>query len=219
MMQAANWVLFKTYSDPVLAQEVKETLESQGVVCQLTSPARPLDNNFLGATYQGEIELKIPAEDLEQANAILTQEASQWLADLPSSYYLFSFTNQELWEILQQPDQWNELDYSLAQHLLRERGEPLGEQKIAALKSKRWQELAQPDEEPSTWLYLGYALALLGGILGIFIGWYLWQGKKTLPNGQRVYAYTPNSRQHGRRMVYLSGTVLLIGVFATQLIR
>lgn len=107
----------------------------------------------------------------------------------------------------------------MAQHLLRERGEELDGEKIAHLKAERLAQLAQPDEEPSLWLYLGYSLAILGGILGLFIGWYLWHGRKTLPNGQKVYAYTPNSRKHGRQMFYLSVSVILLGALISQFIR
>jgi len=52
--------------------------------------------------------------------------------------------------------------------------------KLAALSESRLNELRQPEPAQTFWIYAGYFLALLGGLLGIFIGWHLSSHKKNI---------------------------------------
>ena len=46
---------------------------------------------------------------------------------------------------------------------------------------------------------MGYFFTIIGGLLGIFIGYSLFTVKKTLPNGKKVYSYSENDRKHGHQ--------------------
>lgn len=59
------------------------------------------------------------------------------------------------------------------------------------------------------WIYGGYLFALLGGFLGIMIGWHLSSHTKTLPNGQQVYGYSKEDREHGR-IIWILGIVMFV---------
>jgi hypothetical protein len=50
-------------------------------------------------------------------------------------------------------------------------------------------------------ILFGYIFAFLGGIIGIFIGRFIATHKKTLPNGEKVFAYCAPDRNHGNRIV------------------
>jgi hypothetical protein len=52
----------------------------------------------------------------------------------------------------------------------------------------------------------------LGGFLGVFIGWHLLTYKKTLPNGNRIYAYSGNDRKQGNRILVLGAIFIAIWV-------
>jgi hypothetical protein len=68
----------------------------------------------------------------------------------------------------------------------------------------------------TTW---GYISAFLGGVIGIAIGLNLWTMKKTLPNGERVYVYNENDRNHGKIMTVVGIIVLLCSVYIQAKIR
>ncbi|WP_431243320.1 hypothetical protein ACQ9BO_01130 [Flavobacterium sp. P21] len=53
----------------------------------------------------------------------------------------------------------------------------------------------------------GYLFSLLGGGIGMVIGYSLWTSKKTLPNGERVYSYNEADRKHGKT-IFILGTII-----------
>ena len=123
----------------------------------------------------------------------------------------------ELYDILLKSDEWNKFDYSLAQKILRDRGKNIDKELLDSLKKQRLEDLAKPDENQKPWIIAGYVFALLGGFLGLIIGYFLWTSKKTLPNGQKVYSYSSNDRKHGKYIFYIAliifPSALLLKVF------
>jgi len=77
-----------------------------------------------------------------------------------------------------------------------------------AFRQKRLEDLAQPDKRQIPWIIAGYIFSLLGGFLGLIIGWSLWKMKKTLPNGEKVYAFMNIDRMHGK-LIFLIGIIIL----------
>ena len=81
-----------------------------------------------------------------------------------------------------------------------------------SIKKQRIIELSKPEEGQNSYIIIGYICAILGGLLGLFIGWHLLTYKKTLPNGSQVYAYSENDRKQGNRIVILGGIFLVLWI-------
>ncbi len=124
--------------------------------------------------------------------------------NVDDDYYLLSFTDDELYDILVKSDEWSEFDYSLSKKLLKERGKSVDDELLKSLKLKRIKELAKPEGNQKGWIIAGYIFAFLGGFLGLIIGYFLWTSKKTLPNGQKVFSYYPKDRRNGKYIFYIS---------------
>jgi hypothetical protein len=152
-----------------------------------------------------QYEIKINLSDFEKAEAILEKEAENILDKIDKDYYLLSFTNEELYEVLLNSDEWNIFDYKLAQKILENRGKTIDPEMLATLKKERLKILSKPDENQKPWIIAGYLFSILGGGIGILIGYSLWTSKKTLPNGERIYSYEIEDRNHGK-------TILIIGL-------
>jgi hypothetical protein len=165
---------------------------------------------FTNTEIVKEFTLNIKAEDFERAEKLMSELSQQQLGNVDSDYYLYSFTDEELLEIVAKPDEWNSLDYNLAQKILKEKGHSLTAEKIDELKKRRVNELAKPEGSQRPWIILGYVLALLGGLLSVFIGWHLSTYKKLLPDGTRVPAYSPNDRKHGSRIFVLGASCFVV---------
>ena len=105
------------------------------------------------------------------------------------------------------PDKWGKFDYLLAQKILIDRGEVISNEQLMAFRQKRLEDLAQPDKRQIPWIIAGYIFSLLGGFLGLIIGWSLWKIKKTLPNGEKVYAFMYHDRVHGK-IIFLIGIII-----------
>ncbi len=199
-----DFAIFKRFNDPGLAYELAEELRKNGIEFQVIDDSPSVDITFTNnSTFQKETQLMIRQTDFEKANKIQEEYADEILMNLNKDHYLFEFTNDELYEILEKPDEWNYIDYKLAQKILKDRGKNINEHLLKSLKQERITELSEPDKGDSLWIIIGYISALLGGFLGVTIGWIIWTMKKTLPNGEKIYVYSESDRKHGKIMLII----------------
>lgn len=167
-----------------------------------------LSNNEFGKEYC----VKIKKDDFEKANDILREKAKKEINEIQDDYYLLSFSSEELIDVIEKSDEWNKFDVELALKLLNERGNEITTKQINELKKQRIIELSKPEEGQNIYIIIGYISALLGGLLGVFIGWHLLTFKKTLPNGNRIYAYSENDRKHGNRILILGAVFIVVWI-------
>lgn len=204
-----EFALFKKFNNVEQANELANELKNKGIECQLVDDSPPVDITFTGnSVLQSETQLMIKQSDFEKANKVLDDIADELLVNINKDHYLFEFTNEELYEILTKSDEWNSFDYKLAQRILKERGQDINENLLKSLKQDRIAELSKPDKGQGAWIILGYIFSLLGGFLGLIIGWFLWTMKKTLPTGEKIYIYSENDRKHGKR-IFIIGLIIL----------
>jgi hypothetical protein len=64
----------------------------------------------------------------------------------------------------------------------------------------------------STWVAIGYISCLFAGIIGMFIGSFLVTAKKTMPDGRVVHVFNNRNRKHGKIILYLGCTVLILSI-------
>ena len=64
----------------------------------------------------------------------------------------------------------------------------------------------------STIVILGYISCLFAGLIGMFIGAFILSAKKTLPGGHTPYAFDEKWRKHGKIIVYLGSSVLILSI-------
>ena len=198
------FLTFQKFNDVELAREIAERLKQNEIECLLEDSSKFFDPSFANNTIEPDISIKLRPEDFAPAHKALEDYYQKDLESVDKDYYLFEFTDEELIEIISRPDEWGYFDYQLAQKLLKDRGKEIKPEVAALLKTNRINELAKPDTTHKYWIYIGYFFAIIGGLFGLIIGWTLAYFKKTLPNGQRVYAYREEERNHGTRMFLIS---------------
>lgn len=204
---------FKIYNNQVDAEEVVQLLNDEEIHNELIVVKPSVDSSFVGGQSIIQYEIKISPNDLEKALSIIKQNAEMLAENAPSDHYLFSFTEEELYDVVRKPDEWNDYDVQLAKNILKEKGEILSEEKIEKFNNDRITELSIPDKINPLWIIFGYIVALGGGILGIAIGWFLWKSTKTLPNGEKIPAYNPDDRNQGSYIFILGVFVLLFALY------
>jgi hypothetical protein len=204
-------ITFQRFTDIALANELAELLDTHHIAYYLEEEAQAFNPTFSYADSK-EYAVKINGEDFEQVNKLLKREANESIEEIDKDYYLYGFTDGELLDVITKADEWNVFDVELARKLLAERGTPLDDNEITAINNNRLAQLKATEPRQIAWVDAGYGFAILGGVLGFFIGWHLWTYKKTLPNGERVYAYTEKDRAHGQRIFYLSIVGFLVAL-------
>ena len=205
-----NWIVFRKLNTLIQAQELETLLNENNIKTVLADNIAPADITFSGSTLLNEYEIKIDASNFEKAEAVLEKDAESLLEKMDQDYYLLSFTDEELYEVLIKSDEWSIFDYKLAQKILTNRGKTIDHEMLASLKKERLNILSKPEENQRPWIIAGYLFSFLGGGIGIVIGYSLWTSKKTLPNGERIYSYNDADRKQGK-------TIFIIGLIVFPL--
>lgn len=206
-------ITFKKFDDPALARALTNLLDENGIEYQIQEGAFSFDPTFAASReLSTEFSVKISPADFTRATELLNASEAEDIKHVDEDYYLFSFTDSELMEILEKADEWSSFDHQLARKLLADRGVDVSDQKLAELNKTRIDELKAPESKQSEWVIIGYILAFIGSVLGIFIGWMLTSHKKTLPTGERVFVYGEADRRHGKNILYISITITVIAV-------
>lgn len=200
---------YRTFYEQERVVALTHILRDNRIEFEIIGDRDSLDSLYGDKHFSQQFFVKLKKDDFEKANSILLTISESELETVDKDHYLYGFTDEELFDILSKPDEWNEFDYQLSKAILKERGKEINADTIELLKRQRIKELAKPEEGQRNWIYAGYLFALLGGLLGIFIGWHLSTFKKTLPNGKQVYGYTQGDRRHGKR-IWIIGVVMFL---------
>jgi len=204
-------LVFKSFYSEEEAISLLEFLEEKGVHGSIVKYRSVVDKLYGGENYYREYHIKIKGEEFNKANEILDLQISQNLSQIGNDYYLFSFSDDELREIIEKPDEWNNQDIIVTKKILHDRGYTINETEIAEKKSQRIKDLEKPDKEGFLFIFLGYFFALFFGFFGIFFGMLLMKLTKTLPDGRKVFVYEKKTRNHGKN-------ILAIGLIMSALV-
>src|SRR5689334_4375928 len=140
-----QFLTFQKFSDPELAETIASILRENDMDVRIENDRTNWDPSLANNEFGSEIFLKLRANDFTKAEQILNKHYQQGLDDLEEDYYLLSFTDEELADIIAKPDEWGTFDYQLAQKLLKERGKEIKPETAAQLKKERIAELRKPE--------------------------------------------------------------------------
>jgi hypothetical protein len=213
-----NFLTFQKFNDPELAATMCETLRSQGIECEVVNEAPKFDISFANNKFDPTIHLKVPSGDFVRAHAALETYYRQQLDTLDPDYYLLSFSDEELLDVVEHPDEWGALDYALAKQLLAKHGMPVTASQEAAIQQQRLAQLSHTEPTQPQWIFFAYLLSILFPLVGFFLGYALAFSKKNLPNGEQAFIYATGARRHGRRVMVISVIVFCFWIWRlTQL--
>lgn len=213
-----NFLLFKKFNEEEQALDLIDLLKEHQIAYLLIKDSSEM-NHFLQTQnpLSQEYIIKIQSKDFTLVHDLLLKEASSYLADIPSDYYLFSFSSQKLREIIAKQDLWSPIDFLLAQKILAERGEGVSPNEVKALQIQRLVELGKAEKsEKIVTSYTSFVDNF--GLLSAVSAWDIATSTKTLPNGQQVYTYTQTDREKAKSFLVIYGVVLvlsIVGLLAT----
>lgn len=207
-----NYVTFRKFSDQAEALDLKEILTSEGIDTLVEEDSYDLDITFANnALISKSYLVKMDRADFRRAESILFHHSEALLEGLPPDYYVYDFSDEELREVVENPDEWSTMDYVLAIRLLKEKGTDISTTQIEEIKAQKVKSLSEPAEMHPGMIVTGYVLSFLGGIFGLVVGAIL-QQKITLPDGSQHDMYTKRGRQHGKNMIIICMMVVLAAV-------
>lgn len=126
-----EFVTYKRFSEQEQAKELVDILEENEIEYSVSEDRDSLDSLYGGDNQFKQLYfVKIKKQDFETVNNILITQSGKHLDNVDKDHYLFTFTNEELYDILAKPDEWNEFDFLLAQKILKNRGKPMDQEKV-----------------------------------------------------------------------------------------
>ncbi|MCR5886912.1 hypothetical protein LRS06_03800 [Hymenobacter sp. J193] len=165
---------------------------------------RPGFNAILGNSHNSSwLNVRLHPTDFARVRTLEEAASQPEVSGLAPDCYLLHFTDNELFDVLTKADEWSSYDVTLARQLLRDRGHDVSAGVMERLRRQRLHTLARPGKSQTSWIVAGYLMALLGGLLAIFIGWHLYSHQKLLPDGTQRLAFIASDRQHGRNILVL----------------
>ena len=208
----SRYATYEKFFNPEQAEPVLEVLKDHEIPYEFATLNKPVDPLLSGGGPAYAYEVKIPANQFETANRILREKIQINLNEIDPDYYLFTFDDNELIEILKEPDEWGRLDFVIARKILETHGIGFSNEELDAFWNTKMQKLAQPAKASSLGKWGGYSLCVFFCFIGIVTGLVYWQSTKTLPNGNRYYIYDEETRKLGKNMVYISLILIAISL-------
>jgi len=217
-------IIYRTFNDPGLANELMDHFTANGIEFETEDDSKIFDASFFHNEATRVIAIKLRQEDIKKADDLLSKIYSDQVTLVNGDYYIYRMTDDELMKIIKKPDEWNPLDLELAKKLLREKGKEVSPADLDKFKQKRIEELSRPEQNTSSFIYLGWTFVIAGSViwlfgygvllfgfnlLGLMIGTHLMNSKRKLPNGEVIFIYNARDRKEGKR-IFITGIVLLI---------
>jgi uncharacterized Tic20 family protein len=204
---------YQQFFSPEQAEPVLTILKEHEIPFEFTQSRKIVDTVIAGESSSDHLyELKIPAAQFEEVNQLLRHSIQVNIEELDADYYLFSFSEEELKDILRKPDEWSNQDFSIARALLAKKGITYTDDELAALRNERLGVLSRPEQVHKNLVMLGFVAAFFGAPIGLIMGAVIWQVKKTLPNGRREFVYDFSSRQTGKTIFIISLVIFVIAL-------
>lgn len=205
---------FKTLATQEAADEMVQALASGDIPAKVRKEEYNLLPAYGGASVTSNYDILIDPKDKLKAEEIDSKITAEFLDSIDPEHYLFSFSDQELLDVLGHKHEWNEIDLLLSEKILTDRGVPINRERIKKANDERFEELAEPKKGKPFWIALGYLGALLGGLLGLMISYSVVKAKRKLPNGTFVHDYDEDTRRQARIIFVLSLIVIIGAILA-----
>jgi hypothetical protein len=158
-----EFITFQKFNDQNSAIELGDFFKEKKLDYLLEDNSLSFDPTFANNSFGKEFCIKLKKSDFEKGNAFLNEKAENEIVEIDNDYYLLSFTDKELFELIAASDEWSPFDVSLAERLLKERGKEVTLEEIENIKKNRIVELSQPEGSQRTYIIIGYITAFLGG--------------------------------------------------------
>lgn len=216
MAEVAN---YRTFTDPEEAEVIVSIIGKAGIPYRIDRARAPVDLTFSSDMAHERIILCIPADLFVEADKALASSVAEEPESSFGEHYLNDFSSEELIELLHKAHEWSPGDVVIARRLLAKRGVDADEESITAKQQENLAAIREPVPGDKFMIAAGFLLALLGGLLGIALGWSYATLKERDATGKEFYRYDTRTRELGRLMMYLGIVCGIAWVLARCVLR
>src|SRR4029078_2182719 len=147
-----DYVSFQSFPSEEEASSLAEIFAKNDIDCTIVRTKPIIDRVIIGEDAEDKIYLKIKNSDFKKANEILQKQIEANLDKIGDDYYLYSFSNNELLEIINKSDEWSKQDFFVAKKNLTERGLSISEKDISKIQSERIKKIGKQETGSTFWI-------------------------------------------------------------------
>lgn len=209
----STFATYRTFIDPEMAEELTRVLDEHGIPYRVERAKPPVDLAFTADQTHERVLVSIPPDlfvTADKAQESMTPDAEK---DVEEDHYLNDFSDDELQEVLHKAREWHPADVIIARRLLASRGVDIEEAKIQEKQAEHLEKQRQPIRASFALLAAGFIFSLLGGLIGLGIGWSLVSMKERDATGKVCHRYDARSRELGRCMIFLGIVAMPVWFF------
>jgi hypothetical protein len=218
-MEKSTFEYYRSFESKENAKAFTEFLTENEVEFLVDSPEVLIDKSIVGTGFLPKITLKIKSQDFEKVNELIAAQVED--TDIAAEGdYLNELNDEELTDILKNPDEWSIEDGIVAIKILAERGITYSDTEISTFKNDKLQQIRVGKKASPLTLILYFLCILVGFYIGIFftlagigMGYYYGYGTSTDINGKKYFAYDKETQRYGKIILYVG----LVG-FIVQLL-
>jgi hypothetical protein len=201
-----EFIKYRSFNDKAVATELCKQLSEKGIPFKWESTEGFFDPSFTTNDILNLYYVRLRKEDFTKADELLMISATQTAEEPVSDYYLLSFSNDELIGVLKNPDEWNEFDLYWAKKILDTKGIVVTQEEVDKAKVEKLEALKRPWQLDKVWIVCVIALWVAAfwfvhiflALAVIFTGGYISFSRKTMPDGERVKAFSTGDRFLGK---------------------
>jgi len=215
----SEFIAYKKLTDLQSAEEISNELTKNGIECHLQDDMQSYVKVVGYNQINPGVTINIKSQDFSKADKILDAYFSAEISDVDKDYYLFQFSDEELKEIIANPQEWGIFDFQLAKKLLETKGVTYSEEYFDSQKQTIIKTLSKIKKISLYKLVLGYLLAFLFPPAGMLNGFLILNNRNILPDGKKFYLYSEKDRMHGKVILTLSIiwlSTLIVGSIVEQ---
>lgn len=211
-----SYSTYRRFTDAEEAEALTAILDRYQVPYRIDREKPPVDLSFNPDRTHERILIFVPRELFGEADRALAAVAEA-SPELEEDHYLHDFSDDELKGVLFHSHEWSPGDGVAARKLLETRGVKVSEEEV----ERRRQESLTVSHQPvrgSAWLLAaGFLFALLGGVLGVVLGWSFLTMKDTDASGKEHLHYDERTRDLAKCIV-LIGAISMVGWLGLRLL-
>ncbi len=186
---------FKEEVDNIL-----EILDSRGIIYTVENTRPTVDTTFSNSAMVDYI-IKVKEGQVQEAIDLLEKVTPE--SFIENEYYMDSFSDEELKEVISMQEDWNQHDLDYAKKMLEERGIEVDEEEILDRRDKVVREQTEPVMAKYSIILVGYICSFAGGWIGLLVAMHLKYKTKEIADIGKVPYYKNESRKHGDNMLII----------------
>ncbi|MFN5983631.1 MAG: hypothetical protein ACK46Y_05140 [Fluviicola sp.] len=207
-----SFVTYKKVYDKLELDSFLDLLKKHAIPFEVEDVLRNFNPAMTPRDGSIEMRIKVLPSYFEEVKKHEIDALKPLLDEVEPDYYLFSFKDYELKDVIKNNSEWSLFDVLLAEKILLEKDSKLSPTEIESLKNEVFIELSTEKNLDVFQLIITYSITILLPFVGLIFGYFYMTHKQTLPNGEQKYVYDKQSRFHGK-VIAILGTIQLIFIF------